>query len=61
MLPRLDGTLVHRRYFPNNVGTRFQRSKVKQIGEKEIAWASKSNRAWCEYQIHDPRVLSPTP
>ena len=37
VLTLLDGTLVHRRYLPNNVGTHLQLSILRQIGVNEIA------------------------
>ena len=38
VLTLLDGTLVHRKYLPNNVGTHLQLSILRQIrGTNEIA------------------------
>ena len=37
VLTLLDGTLVHRMYLPNHVGTDFQLSILRQIGVNEIA------------------------
>ena len=37
VLTLLDGTLVHRRYLPNNVGTHLQLSILRQIRVNEIA------------------------
>ena len=37
VLTLLDGTLVHRRYLPNNVGTHLLPSILRQIGVNEIA------------------------
>ena len=59
-LTLLDGTLVHRRYLPINVGTHLQLSTQRQIGGNEIASALKANHARCGYRTHDARVESST-